>query len=99
MRVICPYCSYETEVELENPDDGDLIESTCDHCEQVFVSCVSISIDLEPHKADCLNGAEHNKEPFTSGGMYPNGWRCIDCEHEERGEFDNGYWARIGAAV
>ena len=86
----CPYCGAEIEI---NHDDGygynedQVYEQDCGFCLKTFAYTASISVDHSAHKAECLNGGNHNWEPMIN---YPKRWpdakRCKNCGKEDRGE-------------
>lgn len=82
MNLACPYC----ENEIEDPDDcyeeGVTYEHECPACEKSFVFYVKYSRDYAAHKADCLNGGDHDyKNTATIPAEYSR-MRCTMCDHE-----------------
>ena len=86
--VECPYCLKDLEINHEDDyDENCLHEAECSVCNNVFVYTISVSIDLEAYKADCLNGGEHEMYPVVSDLKFDPPWmRCKNCNHETRGE-------------
>lgn len=88
----CPYCMAEFDIDHDDghgTQEGTTYEEQCPECEKYFVFYTSISWSYEGHKADCLNGSEHNLEKMN---IHPNFWpdavRCKDCDYENRGSPD-----------
>lgn len=85
----CPYCGAEIEI---NHDDGygyeecEIHQQTCRGCGKTFGYTTEISFRYDTHKADCMNGGEHNYKEVTQYG-WPEPrvlLRCVDCDHEIR---------------
>lgn len=91
----CPYCGHEYEI---NHDDGAfyredvLEEDQCPECDKFFMVSTSVSYSHEGHKADCLNGSDHNwREWYTYWvgekdehmGEFYEERRCEDCEEKQ----------------
>jgi hypothetical protein len=81
----CPYCGADQEVNHDDGagyDENKLHEQDCRECGKTYVFETLISVDYTPHKADCLNGAEHilkfrKSWPHTHSRMC-----CQDCDYE-----------------
>lgn len=90
--VNCPYCDAPQDICHDDGygyEEDQIHEQECSNCEKVFAYRTCIILSYEAHKAECLNGAEHNFEPMHSFPNYfPDAKRCKDCGHEQRGEFD-----------
>ena len=77
----CPYCGADQEV---CHDDGHGYaedvrhEHTCSECGKTFVFTTFISFDYTPHKADCLNGGEHELKLTNT---YPRRYSQMRCRH------------------
>lgn len=78
----CPYCGAGVEINHDDGygyEEGQIHQQDCHACEKTFVL-----FHYETHKADCMNGGEHNyKEVKQYGWPEPRTLlRCEDCEHE-----------------
>jgi len=75
----CPYCGHYQDI---NHEDGfgytedELHEMECESCEKSFVFTTSIIFHYEAHKADCLNGSEHN---YVAQHCYPKEMTQMYC--------------------
>jgi hypothetical protein len=95
----CPYCDAQVEI---NHDDGygydeeRIYEQECGSCEKTFAYRTSISIHYFTAQAPCMNGGEHEMKPVVHAPRcYPNWQRCVHCEHEVRGDFDESTVAHL----
>jgi len=79
MTADCPYCEKEVNI---NHDDGygyeedRLYEQECYHCGKMFVYNTTVSFYHDAHKADCLNGEEHD---FKRTRTYPPEFAVMRC--------------------
>lgn len=86
----CPYCGEDFEVcndDGHGYDEAVAHEDECGECGKNFIFYTTVSFHYTAHKADCLNGAEHNWKDMKhmGGGWTYQVWkRCRDCEHEVR---------------
>ena len=94
--VDCPYCGKGQEI---NHDDGQAYsesethEQECTECEKVFAFYTSVSFDYQAHKADCLNGGEHNwRNRNSHPPFWPHARDCTDCGLRDNGEVDMQAW-------
>jgi hypothetical protein len=84
--VECPYCEGGVNI---NHDDGygleedEVFSQECPHCLKVFAYTVSISVDHEAHRADCLNGGEHVWEKTHTYPVEYTKLRCATCGEEK----------------
>ncbi|WP_026536949.1 hypothetical protein [Arthrobacter sp. 9MFCol3.1] len=89
--VTCPYCDHDFDL---SHDDGAFYdqdraeECECPNCEKYFMVSSSIIWEHEAHKADCLNGGEHDWKPMLG---YPKEYfadreRCDACDAERKVE-------------
>jgi hypothetical protein len=87
----CPYCDAEVEVCHDDGfgyEEGVSHEMECPECEKNFVFFTEISFSYEPHRADCLNGGEHNMKKLAyAPECYPDWSTCTECGKEDRGEY------------
>lgn len=80
----CPYCNES----LPEPDDCNEqdkeYEEKCSKCLKNFVFNVSYSKDYSEHKANCLNGAEHDYKEINGypKEYFENKRRCSMCSKE-----------------
>lgn len=89
--VECPYCGEEQEINHDDGygyEEGVTHQELCSECEKYFAYTTHVSFDYYAKKADCMNGEPHNFQPVVSvPKLWPNWVRCVDCEHEIRGEY------------
>ena len=98
--ISCPYCGEAQDI---CNDDGfgleeDLLHETeCEECYKIFVFSTHVSLNYTPHKADCLNGAEHKLKPTHTIPKYMTKMGCGDCDYRrapltaERARYDIPY--------
>lgn len=85
----CPYCGAEIEINHDDGygyEEGEIHQQTCRGCGKTFGYTTGISFHYDTHKADCMNGGEHNYKEVTQYG-WPEPrvlLRCVDCDHEIR---------------
>jgi hypothetical protein len=78
--VKCPYCGAMVEI---NHDDGygysedNIHNQECKECGKTFAYTTHVSYSYDAHKADCLNGAEHNYKPTK---IFPKIFTEMECE-------------------
>lgn len=75
----CPYCENEQDDPEECFGDGDEQEVECWECEKHFIVRTAISVDFEPRKADCLNGAPHDYQLAKTFPAEFAEMRCVTC--------------------
>jgi len=79
----CPYCESEQDI---NHDDGygfredELYQQECIECDKKFTFYTIINYDHETHKADCLNGSEHDYAPSHTHPTMMTKMACKECE-------------------
>ena len=59
----CPYCDIGIDIEHDDEygyDDSTKHQYECPACDNVFVFTPSVSIYINPQKADCLNDGKHD---------------------------------------
>ncbi len=82
-RCYCPYC----EKDMDDPDDcyetEMAYEEECPHCGKMFIFYVEYEIFYDTHKADCLNGADHNYEETVTFPPELAKLRCTMCDAEK----------------
>lgn len=87
--VNCPYCGAPVEIGDMGQDENEIYDYKCPKCEKIFAYTVTYSIDCYAHKADCLNGADHNFKPYpTYPAYFPERKICKDCGHVDNGPYD-----------
>lgn len=80
----CPYCGADQTV---CHDDGagysedEFHEHTCRKCDKTFTFTTCISFSYTPHKADCLNDAEHDLKFCKSFPEQYSSMRCKHCDY------------------
>jgi len=83
MNLECPYC----ETEIEDPDEcyeeGVTYEHECPECEKSFIFGVEYTRNYSAHKAECLNGGEHDYQKTKTYPVEFARLRCSMCEHEK----------------
>ena len=88
--VRCPYCNEPQEIVHDDGygyEEDKIHEQECGKCEKAFAFTTFISFYYEAHKAECLNGGEHDWEPMVIfPRLWPDARRCAACGLEERGE-------------
>ena len=83
----CPYCGADQDVCHDDGagyDEGVCHEHTCSKCEKTFVFCTTISFSYVPHKADCLNGADHDLKMSATHPKQYSKMRCRSCDYERK---------------
>lgn len=81
----CPYCDAEIKICHDDGfgyDTDKLHEYECPKCEKKFVFSTYIEFSFTPHKADCLNGGEHE---WNKTRTYPKEYsrmKCGNCDEE-----------------
>lgn len=84
-KIECPYCGERQEVCLDDGYAEDVrYEQECTHCEKTFVFTISIVLYYTPHKADCLNGAEHELQMSKTYPQRYSTMRCKNCDFARR---------------
>lgn len=71
----CPYCGQEFDICRDDGhgcEEDEIYEEECPFCEKTFVFDVYISYSYTAHKADCLNGSEHD---LQQAHVHPQHWR------------------------
>lgn len=83
MSLRCPYC----DTEIDDPDDcydeALTYEHECPACEKNFIFGVEYSRDYSAHKADCLNGADHDYQKTATIPARFAVLRCSMCGDEK----------------
>ena len=81
--VECPYCGEDLEINHDGDQEEDqMYEQECRECLKIFVYTVSIIVDYNATKADCLNGAPHKYKRTKTYPLEFAKMRCTDCGHE-----------------
>ena len=79
----CPYCEHGQEICHDDGfgyEEGCLHEIQCSNCDKYFTFTTSIIFSYEAHKADCLNGSNHNyRKTITAPRKYTR-MECTDCD-------------------
>lgn len=81
----CPYCGADQDVCHDDGagyDEGARHEHTCSECEKAFVFCTTISFSYKSHKADCLNGKDHDLKMSATHPKQYSKMRCRSCDYE-----------------
>ena len=106
-NVECPYCEkmFEWDSSLRDhyPSEGERVEMECPECEKNFIAWASYTLSFSEHRADCLNGIDHDwqdasRVPHVVGGKVLQ--RCHMCDDKrdrpatpEEVEADRQWWA------
>lgn len=81
----CPYCGAEVEINHDDGygyDEGELHQQECE-CGKTFAYTTTIVLYHETHKADCLNGAEHDYHKTNTIPERFTRLRCKTCGDEK----------------
>lgn len=73
---VCPYCSADLKIEIENVEEDEICDFNCPNCNKNFVYSIFIHIDIHPKKAPCLNGGKHK---FHETKTYPQKFTRLEC--------------------
>lgn len=81
-RIECPYCDCWQLIQdvTETDEYGEPI--TCNGCGNVFLYTVELSVEVEAHKAPCLNGEAHDYRTLYNLPGMKNRQKCIVCGSE-----------------
>lgn len=85
--IACPYCGQETEIIHDDGhgyDENETHIDECGNCGKNFVFETSWIIDIDPKKADCLNGEPHRYRPSMTYPREYTRMRCKDCGKSRR---------------
>lgn len=76
-KVDCPYCKANIEIDHDGGfEEGAKFEHQCQVCDMRFVYQMSISIDFDVQKADCLNDKPHD---YQKTHTYPECQSRMEC--------------------
>lgn len=80
----CPYCGAEWDWSGDSLAQDEECQENCPECDKDFIVICHYSVSYDSHKADCLNGAEHNYKPITGypREYFENKRRCSMCSKE-----------------
>lgn len=91
----CPYCEHDCGDYFDDQHTPDVeYEHECDECGKIFIFVIDYYPTFSGHKADCLNGADHNYEEMCGcpKEYFLNKRKCSMCSKEiTLKEGDEGY--------
>jgi len=79
----CPYCDHLQDINRDNEGwhkEDVLHEQQCNNCEKYFTYYTIISFSFDTHKADCLNGVDHDYKPTHTTPRCFTRMQCSMCD-------------------
>ena len=83
--VNCPYCGAELDIDHEDGygyEEDIVHDQQCSNCGKNFTYRTSIRCSYDVHKADCLNGGDHDWQPTHTAPECFKKMVCTQCDTE-----------------